>query len=146
MDPQLFLSHGADIERPPTQLEVETELETHCKSGRGRSLSSKGPLPNARAEDRGLAATQNELHDFHNNMKGKIENVKGELEDVKAIVKQKVQNERRAFGIASHGESGSRRDPSNRQQGSVSIASGTRFDDMLGTPLYNNALGVCTFH
>ena len=28
MDPQLLLSLAADLERPPTQLEVETELAT----------------------------------------------------------------------------------------------------------------------
>ena len=84
MDPQLLLSQAADLERPPTQQEVETELATPGKSGRGRSSSSRGPLSNARGGDRGLAVTRSELHEFQDSMKG-------ELEDVKAMVKQLLQ-------------------------------------------------------
>ena len=84
MDPQLLLSQAVDLERPPIQLEVETELATPGKSGRGQSSLSRGPLPNARARDRGLALTRCELHEFHDSMKG-------ELEDVKAMVKQLLE-------------------------------------------------------
>ena len=70
MDPQLLLSHAVDLERPPTLLEVETELATPDKSSWSRSSSSREPLSNARVGDRGLAVTRSELHDFQNSMKG----------------------------------------------------------------------------
>ncbi len=81
---QLLLLQAADLERPPTQLEVETELATPGKSGRGRSSSSRGPHPNAKAGDRALAAVRSELHD-----------VKGELEDMKAMVKLLLEEVRK---------------------------------------------------
>ena len=73
---------GRRFRAAPKQLEVETKLGTPGKSGRGRSSSStRRPLPNTRAGDRGLVITRSELHDFQDSMKE-------ELEDVKAMVKQ----------------------------------------------------------
>ena len=54
---------------------------TPGKSGRNCSLSSRGPLSNARAGDSNLVEVRSELHNFQNI-------VKGELEIMKAIVKQ----------------------------------------------------------
>lgn len=67
MDGQLFLSQAS--------------FATLEKSGRNRLSSSRGPLPNARAGDRGLAEVQSELNNFQNS-------VKVELKDMKAMVKQ----------------------------------------------------------
>ena len=57
--------------------------------------SSRGPLLNARAEDRGLAEVRSELHNFHDNLKKK-------LEDMKAMVKQlqhEVQKQNMGGGV-----------------------------------------------
>ena len=75
MSPQLLLSHAADLERTPTQEEVEAELATPGKSGRVRSSSSRGPQDIAREGDKALAKVQNELL-----------TVKGELDIMKFMM------------------------------------------------------------
>ena len=67
---------------------METELTTTGISGWGRSSSSRGPLPNARAGDKALAVVRSELHDFQ-------DSVKGELEDMKAMVKLLLEEVRK---------------------------------------------------
>lgn len=81
MDSQLLLSQAADLDRPPTQLEVETELHTPGKSNRNQSSSSRGG-------ERGIAAVRSELHSFQ-------DSVKGELEDMKAMFKELLQEVRK---------------------------------------------------
>ena len=81
MDGQLLLSQAADLDRPPTQLELETELRTPGKSGRQQSSSSRGAVSNARRGERGLAAVRSEFYSFQ-------DSVKGELEDMKASMKE----------------------------------------------------------
>lgn len=77
MDGQLLLSQAVELDRPPTQLEVEAELMTPGKSGRPQSSTSKGGGSNPR----GLAALRSEVE-------AHIEGVKGELEDVKNSLKE----------------------------------------------------------
>ena len=79
---------GHEFRAGPTQLEVETKLATPGKLSRGRSLSSRRPLPNARAGDRALEAIRSELYDFQ-------DSVKGELEDMKAMVKLLLEEVRK---------------------------------------------------
>jgi len=88
MDGQFLLSQAADLERRPTQLELETELLTPGKSGREQSSSSKGALSNARGRERGLAAVQSEFYSFR-------DCVKGELEDMKSSMKELLQELRK---------------------------------------------------
>lgn len=82
---------AADLARPPTQLELETELATPGKSGRHRSSSSRGAVSNAKGGDRGLEEVRNELYSFQ-------DSVKGELSDMKAIVKQLLDEVRKRNG------------------------------------------------
>jgi hypothetical protein len=81
MSPQLLLSQAADLERPPTQEEVEAELATPGKSGRVRSSSSRGPGTNGREGDKALAKVQNEMLTF-----------RGELDIMKSMMAQLLQN------------------------------------------------------
>jgi hypothetical protein len=81
MNGQLLFLQAANLNCPPTQLELETELGTPKNSDRNRSLSSRGAHLNARMAERGLAEVHNELHNFQ-------DSVKGELDDVKAMIKQ----------------------------------------------------------
>ena len=77
MSPQLFLSHAADLERPPTHEEMEAELATLGKSGRVRSSSSRGSHAIAREGDKAFAKVQNELL-----------TVRGELDIIKSMMTQ----------------------------------------------------------
>lgn len=88
MDGQLLLSQAADLDRPPTQLELETELQTPGKSGREQSSSSKGAVSNSRGRERGVAAVRSEFYSFR-------DCVKGELEDMKASMKELLHEVRK---------------------------------------------------
>ena len=77
MSPQLFLSQAADLERPPTQEEVEAKLAILGKSGRVRSSSSRGSHAIAREGDKAFAKVQNELL-----------TVRGELDIMKSMMTQ----------------------------------------------------------
>jgi hypothetical protein len=81
MSPQLLLSQAADLERSPTQEEVEAELATPGKSGRVRSSSSRGPQAHAREGDKALAKVQYELL-----------TVRGELDIMKSMMAQLLHN------------------------------------------------------
>ena len=85
---QLLLSQAADLDRPPTQLELETELIALGKSGRDHSSSSRGAVSNARGGERGLAAVRSEFYSFQ-------DSVKGELDDMKASIKEILQEVRK---------------------------------------------------
>ena len=78
---QLLLSQAAELDRPPTQLEVEAELMTSGKSGRPHLSSSWGGVSDGQGRQRGLAA-------FWSKVEAWQQNVKGELEDMKNSVKE----------------------------------------------------------
>jgi hypothetical protein len=77
MDKQLLILQAVQLDRPPTQLEVEAELMTPRKSGRPQSSSSRAGGSNPR----GLQALRSEVE-------AHIQDIKGELEDVKKSIKE----------------------------------------------------------
>ena len=80
---------------PLTLEEVKTELAIPGKSGRNRLSSSRGPLLNAKAEDRGLAEVRSELHNFHDNMKKKLEDMNAMLK----LIEHEVQKQNMGSGV-----------------------------------------------
>jgi hypothetical protein len=84
MDGQLLLSQAAELDRPPTQLEIEAELRTPGKSGRPQSSSSKGGVSNPR-----------DLVALRNTMDTRIDGLASEVEDVKITLKQLLLEVRR---------------------------------------------------
>lgn len=77
MDKLLLIFQVVQLDRPPTQLEVEAELMTPGKSGRPQSSTSRGGGSNPR----GLQALKSEVE-------AHIQDVKGELQDVKNSIKE----------------------------------------------------------
>ena len=81
---QLLLSQAADLDRPPTQLEVELKLLTPRKLGRCMSSSSRG-------REWSLATLQSKLHFFQDSVKGKLADMKAMfIELLQEVCKQRL--------------------------------------------------------